>query len=197
LLWFSWLLPFSRTKSKFTPALERTSLTTWKTRDWSAQFLIRPALPVKLGPGDRTKPAPDTKCFALYPIHLTKMNEPPREEATNGETNMIGKLCAVVLLSLALAACESNPTETNANANNAAKTAPSQVSPAPAASPLVEPTSAAKPQARAGDKVRVAINGTLTDATVVSIDEKTGKAVVKLAGLGGEKTVAIEELVRD
>jgi hypothetical protein len=137
------------------------------------------------------------KCFALYPIHLTKMNEPPREEATNGETNMFSKLCAVVLLSLALSACESNPTETNANANSAAKTAPSQASPAPPASPSAEPTSAAKPQARAGDKVRVAINGTLTEATVVSIDEKTGKAVVKLAGLGGEKTVAIEELIRD
>lgn len=109
---------------------------------------------------------------------------------------MITKIFAIALLSLSLAACDSTSNETNANANSAPKAAPSQASPAPQSVPSAEPVSSAKPQARAGDKIRIAINGALTDGTVVSIDEKSGKAIVKLTQ-GGEKTVAIEELVRD
>jgi sRNA-binding protein len=110
---------------------------------------------------------------------------------------MTKKLFAVVLLSLTLAACEPGSTDNNSNANNAkpntntAASTPAPVSPSP------EPSASVKPQVKAGDKVKVTINGVATDATVVSADEKSGRVTVKLQGQQEEKTVAIADVVKE
>src|SRR5712692_405221 len=113
---------------------------------------------------------------------------------------MTTKLFAVVLLAIFLAACDSgSTTENNAPANRNADHplaaaspntgANEQASPAPATS---TPTT---PQFKAGDKVKVKSNGSSSDATVVSVDEKLGKVVVKLSG-GEEKTVALSDVTK-
>jgi sRNA-binding protein len=112
---------------------------------------------------------------------------------------MTTKLFAVVLLTLGLAACDSSSTPestTNANRNAGASTTASpntnateQATPAPAAS------MPGTPQFKSGDKVKVKSNGSSSDATVVSVDEKLGKAVVKLSG-GEEKTVALSDVTK-
>ncbi len=106
---------------------------------------------------------------------------------------MTKRILLITLLSLAFSACESNGTEnsntnTNARPNNQVVSTPAPASPTPETSP------SAVAQPKAGEAVRVSINGSVVDATVVSIDEKTGKAVVKLKSDGKEKTVAIGEL---
>ena len=105
---------------------------------------------------------------------------------------MTKKLFAVVLLSLTLAACEPTSTENNSNTkpNTPAASTPAPVAPSP------EPSAAVKPQVKAGDKVKITINGSATDATVVSVDEKSGKATVKLQGQKEEKTVAIADVIK-
>jgi sRNA-binding protein len=110
------------------------------------------------------------------------------------ETNMKKKLFAIVLLSLTLAACESASTE-NAN-SNAKPNTPAASTPAPIV-PSPEPSAVVKPQVKAGDKVKVTINGTATEATVVSIDEKAGKVTVKIQGQKEDKTVAITDITKD
>ena len=111
---------------------------------------------------------------------------------------MTTKLFAVLLLTLALAACDSSSTtEPNApaNRNPAATTSPNaaeQATPAPALSTSSTPST---PQFKAGDKVRVSVNGSSSDATVVSVDEKLGKVVVKTSG-GEEKTVALGDVTK-
>ncbi len=103
---------------------------------------------------------------------------------------MTMKILAVAVLALALSACESStengndhkPAATPAAASPAATTAPAT---SPAASPV------AATQFKAGDKVKVTINGTSSDATVVSVDEKAGKATVKVQGQKEDKTVAL------
>jgi sRNA-binding protein len=112
---------------------------------------------------------------------------------------MTTKLFAVVLLALALAACDSGSTPestTNANRNASPGTSAGpnsgvneQATPAPAAS------TPSTPQFKAGDKVKVKSNGSSSDATVVSVDEKLGKVVVKLSG-GEEKTVALSDVTK-
>ncbi len=112
---------------------------------------------------------------------------------------MTMKLFAVVLLALALAACDSSSTPestTNANRNAGPGTTASpntganeQATPAPA------PVTPSTPQFKAGDKVKVKSNGTSSDATVVSVDETLGKVVVKLSG-GEEKTVALSDVTK-
>jgi hypothetical protein len=54
-----------------------------------------------------------------------------------------------------------------------------------------------KPQVKAGDKVKVTINGTASEATVVSVDEKAGKVTVKVAGQKVDKTVAIADVTKE
>lgn len=110
---------------------------------------------------------------------------------------MTTKLFAVVLLALALAACDSSSTpESTTNANRSASPGTSaspnsganeQVTPAPSTSSTA--------QFKAGDKVKVKSNGSSSDATVVSVDEKLGKVTVKLAG-GEEKTVALSDVTK-
>ena len=107
---------------------------------------------------------------------------------------MTKKLFALVILSLTLAACEPASPENNTNANSNAKSNnPAASTPAPA-SP--EPSPSVKAQLKAGDKVKVNINGSATDATVVSVDEKSGKVTVKVEGQKEEKTVAISAVVK-
>jgi hypothetical protein len=108
---------------------------------------------------------------------------------------MTKKLFAVMLLSLTLSACEGGGTENNSNANsNARPNNPTASTPAPV-SP--EPSPPVKPQLKAGDKVKVTLNGSATEATVVSVDEKSGKVKVKVEGQKEEKTVAITDVIKN
>jgi hypothetical protein len=103
------------------------------------------------------------------------------------------KILAVAFLALALTACESG-TE---NANNSDANKPAATSPAATPATISSPAStpAASPVAattlKAGDKVKVTLNGSASEATVVSVDEKAGKATVKIQGQKEDKTVAI------
>jgi sRNA-binding protein len=108
---------------------------------------------------------------------------------------MTKKILALVILSLSLAACEPAGTDNNTNANsNVRPNNPPASTPAPA-SPEVSP--AVRSQLKAGDKVKVTINGSATDATVISVDEKSGKARVTVAGQKEEKTVAIADVIKN
>jgi hypothetical protein len=103
------------------------------------------------------------------------------------------KIFGVVLLALALTACESE------NTNTANENKPAATTPAPATSPATTaPASspAASMQVKAGDKVKVNASGTSTDATVVSVDEKAAKATVKIAGQKENKTVPLSDIVK-
>jgi len=109
------------------------------------------------------------------------------------EDNM-KKLFALVLLSLTIAACEPG---TNENNSNAKPSTPAASTPVPAVPPAAtDPSPTVKPQLKAGDKVKVTINGSATDATVVSVDEKAGKVTVKVQGQKEDKTVAITDAVK-
>ena len=106
---------------------------------------------------------------------------------------MTTKLFAVVILALALSACDSSTTPegaTNANRTSSPSTAPiDQATPAPPS------TTSSAAQFKAGDKVKVTIAGKASDATVVSVDEKQGKVIVKTSG-GEEKTVALGDVTK-
>ena len=108
---------------------------------------------------------------------------------------MIRKIFALVLLSLSLGACETSSTDNNSNANKASSGTPVAATPGPA-SPTPETVASVNPQAKAGDKVKVTINGSATEATVVSVDEKAGKVTVKVQGQKEDKTVAIGDVVK-
>ena len=111
---------------------------------------------------------------------------------------MTTKLFAVVLLALALSACDSTSTPENTDANRNAEH-PATASPSPGANDQATPAPVAStsntPQFKAGDKVKVKSNGTSSDATVVSVDEKLGKVTVKLSG-GEEKIVALSDVTK-
>ena len=98
------------------------------------------------------------------------------------------KILAIALLSFAITACEPNTTD-NSNATKPAST-PVASTPMPEASP------AAKVELKAGDKVKVTMNGSSMEATIVSVDLKTGKATVKIQGQKEDKTVAISDIVK-
>ena len=108
---------------------------------------------------------------------------------------MTMKIFAIALLALALTACESSTENANSsNENKPSAATPAPVTPASTASPAASPV--ASTQIKAGDKVRVTLNGSSTEATVVSVDEKAGKATVKIQGQKEEKTVAISAVVK-
>jgi sRNA-binding protein len=113
----------------------------------------------------------------------------PQERSNEWRTIMTKKIFALVILSMSLAACEPAGTENNMNANSNAR--PNNPTASPEASPAV------RPQLKAGDKVKVTINGSAADATVVSVDEKSGKATVKVANQKEEKTVAIADIIKN
>jgi hypothetical protein len=105
---------------------------------------------------------------------------------------MTTKILAVLALALLISACEPNSNEPN-----------------PAASPTVQPaaTPAATTSAeidhtapsvafKAGDKVKITINGSAVEATIVTVDEKAAKAIVKVAGETKERTVNLSEIVK-
>jgi len=100
------------------------------------------------------------------------------------------KLIAMLALTFALSACESEPAE-NANANK-----PSAATTATPASPSQEASPAARSDLKTGDKVKVTINGVTAQATIVSIDEKAGKVTVRVDGEKQDKTVAIAGVVK-
>jgi len=104
-------------------------------------------------------------------------------------------LALLSLLTLSLAACEPANTD-NTNANKAVSSSPIAATPAPP-SPTPEAVASVKPQLKAGDKVKVTINGSTTQAMVVSVDEKAGKVTVKISGQKEEKTVAITDIVSE
>lgn len=104
---------------------------------------------------------------------------------------MTTKIFAVLALALFISACEPTSTETSP--------APSPtVQPAatPASTASAEASPAANVAFKAGDKVKVTINGSAVEATIVSADEKAGKAVIKVAGETKERTVNLSEIVK-
>lgn len=107
---------------------------------------------------------------------------------------MMKKVFAIALMTLGLAACEPGNTDnSNANSGTRANSGPVAATPAPA-SPTPEP---AKPELKAGDKVKVTIGGSAAEATVVSVDEKSGKATVRIKGQKEDKTVAVGDIVKE
>ena len=105
---------------------------------------------------------------------------------------MIKKVFAVVLLSLAAVACETSPTDTG----TATPSPTAQVSPTPAPSPSVDSSPAAQVQWKAGDKVKVTVNSAAVAATIVSVDEKAAKAMVKVQGEAKERSVNLADIVK-
>ena len=112
---------------------------------------------------------------------------------------MTMKLFAVVLLALALSACDSSSAPENTTDANKNVEHPATASPSPGANDQATPAPVAStpntPQLKAGDKVKVKTNGSSSDATVVSVDEKLGKVTVKLSS-GEEKTVALSDVTK-
>ena len=103
------------------------------------------------------------------------------------------KILGAVVLALALTACESENSNT-ANENKPTAATPAPAIPAATQSPANSPAAAMQP--RAGDKVKVNVNGASTDATVVSVDEKAGKVTVKIAGQKENKTVPLSDIIK-
>ena len=100
------------------------------------------------------------------------------------------KIFGAALLALALTACESENTN-SANENKPAAATPAPAIPAATLAPANSP--AAATQLKAGEKVKVNLNGSSTEATVVSVDEKAGKVTVKIAGQK-DKTVPLSDV---
>src|SRR5690349_7298535 len=105
---------------------------------------------------------------------------------------MTTKILAVMALALLISACEPNSTETNP-------------SPSPTVQPAATPASTASAETdhpapniafKAGDKVKVTINGSSVEATIVSFDDKAGRAVIRVAGETKERTVSVSEIVK-
>ena len=109
---------------------------------------------------------------------------------------MTRKIFAVMLLSLALTACEPATTDNNTNATSPAKENANSQAPTPAASPTPQPSPSVKVELKAGDKVKVARNGSFVDATVVAVDEKAGKVTVRIQGDSKDTTVNPGDVTR-
>jgi hypothetical protein len=105
---------------------------------------------------------------------------------------MTKKLFAVLLLSVAVAACEPNSTETK----DVKPSPATQTSATPAPSPTADVSVPAPVQWKAGDKVKVTINGSVVEAAIVSIDEKAGKVTVKVQGETKERTVNLSDIAK-
>jgi|SRR5262249_42421308 len=105
---------------------------------------------------------------------------------------MTTKIFAVLALALLISACEPASTETNPTPSPTVQQAATPASTSSAETDHPAPNIAFK----AGDKVKVTINGAAVQATIVSFDEKAGKAVVKVAGETKERTVNLSEIVK-
>jgi sRNA-binding protein len=108
---------------------------------------------------------------------------------------MTRKLIVMLALSFALSACESETPENNSNANAARPSATTQT-PSPSTPPQEASPVAVKTELKAGDKVKVTVNGASTRATVVSVDEKAGKVTIRVDGEKQDKTVAIADVLK-
>jgi hypothetical protein len=105
---------------------------------------------------------------------------------------MTTKLLAVLALCMLITACEPAADETKPTSTPAMQ---STATPAPSPSP--EATAVAPAAVwKAGDKVKVTVNGSAVEAIIVSIDEKAGKATVKIQGEIKERTVNLSEIVK-
>ena len=106
---------------------------------------------------------------------------------------MTTKLLAVLSLCVLIAACEPATNESTPTATPAASSTST-----PAPSPSVEAPAPASAVAlwKAGDRVKVTINGAAVEATVVSIDEKAAKATVKVQGETKERNVNLADIVK-
>jgi transcription antitermination factor NusG len=109
---------------------------------------------------------------------------------------MTRKIFAVMILSLALTACESATPDNNANATSPAKANTNNQAPNPAASTTPQPSPTVKAELKAGDKVKVAKNGSFVDATVVAVDEKAGNVTVRIQGDGKDTTVSLDNVTK-
>ena len=107
---------------------------------------------------------------------------------------MTKKILAILFLALGISACESAANENDANVNKATPSATAQAATAaPSASPEINASPA---QFKPGDKVKVSIGGLTKEASVVSVDEKTGRVTVKIAADNKEMTLPIADVVR-
>ncbi len=104
---------------------------------------------------------------------------------------MTTKIIAVLALALLISACE--PTSPDATPSPSPTVQPAAT---PASTPSAEATPAANIAFKAGDKVKVTINGSTVEATIASVDDKAGKAVIKVAGETKERTVNLSEIVK-
>lgn len=105
---------------------------------------------------------------------------------------MTTKLLAVLSLCVLMAACEPATDVTKPAASPA-----TQSTSTPVPSPSPEATAPATAAAlKAGDKVKVTINGAAVAATIVTIDEKTAKATIKVPGETKERTVNLSDIVK-
>ena len=106
---------------------------------------------------------------------------------------MTTKLLVVLSLCVLTAACEPGSEVTKPAASPA-----TQSTSTPGPSPSVEAPAPASAVAgwKAGDKVKVTINGAVVEATIVSIDEKAAKATVKVQGETKERTVNLSDIVK-
>lgn len=106
---------------------------------------------------------------------------------------MTTKLFAVLALCVLIAACEPAPDETKPTASPATQQAST---PPPSPSPEATTQASAAAVLKSGDKVKVTVNGSAVEATVVSVDEKLGKATVKVQGETKERTVNLSDIVK-
>jgi transcription antitermination factor NusG len=106
------------------------------------------------------------------------------------------KIFAVMILSLGLTACEPATTDNNANSNGPAKANTNSQAPGPAASITPPPSPSVKAELKAGDRVKVASDGSSVDATVVAVDEKAGKVTVRIQGEGKDTTVSLDNVTK-
>jgi nitrous oxide reductase accessory protein NosL len=105
---------------------------------------------------------------------------------------MTTKLLAVLALALFISACEPNSNETTPTPSPTSQAAATPTATTSAESEHPAPNIAFK----AGDKVKVTISGSAVEATIVSVDEKAAKAIVKAAGETKERTVNLSEIVK-
>ena len=106
---------------------------------------------------------------------------------------MTTKLIAVLALCVLMVACEP---ATDVSKPAASPAAQSTSTPAP--SPSVEATAPASTAAalKTGDKVKVTINGSAVEATIVAVDEKAAKATINVPGETKERTVNLSDIVK-
>jgi sRNA-binding protein len=106
---------------------------------------------------------------------------------------MTTKLLAVLALCVLIAACEPATDVTKPTASPAAQ---STATPVPSPSPEATAPASAAAALKAGDKVKVTINGSAVEATIVAIDEKAAKATIKVPGETKERTVNLSDIVK-